>query len=382
MSLRKVTFRTKESEAAQWRCGGTKLVETEVEVVSDIRVGLIGVGSIAQVAHIPNLKELGVKVVAVCDVVEERAKQIAEQHGIPHVYRDYRQLLKRDDVDAVVVSTPTATHYPIVTAALKAGKHVLCEKPPAMNEREAERMAELADQQKLVLMYALHMRYRRDSQAARKLADQGELGEVYFGRALYLRRRGAPGGWFSRKELSGGGPLLDIGVHVIDLTWWLMGKPKPLSAAGFTFLKIGEKGLRLDRGWQSADVREKREQEIVYDVEDFAGGFIRFENGSVLLFEVSWQLNAPEQWGVTLCGTKAGVSLPPLKLYTEVLGEPVTVDLRVDEGNAYREEMREFLACLREGRRPLTDALDGVTVMKMLTALYRSAEQGKEIAIK
>lgn len=350
--------------------------------MSKIRVGLIGVGSIAQAAHIPSLKSLGVPIVAVADAVEERAKQIAEQHEIPHAYGDYRQLLKRDDVDAVVISTPTSTHYPIVTAALKAGKHVLCEKPPAMNEREAEKMAELADQQKLVLMYALQMRYRNDTRALKKLVEQEELGEIYYGRALYIRRRGAPGGWFAKKELSGGGPLLDIGVHVIDLTWWLMGKPKPVSAAGFTFHKIGAKGLRLDRGWQPADVREKHEQEVIYDVEDYAGGFIRFENGAVLIFEVSWQINAKEQWGVTISGTKGGASLPPLELYTEILGEQANVSLRVDEGNGYLEEMREFLNCVAEGRKPVTDAWDGVTVMKMLTALYRSAEQGKEVAIR
>lgn len=350
--------------------------------MSKIRVGLIGVGSIAQVAHIPCLKSLGVPIVAVTDAVEERAKQIAEQHGIPHAYGDYRQLLKRDDVDAVVISTPTSTHYPIVTAALKAGKHVLCEKPPAMNDREAEKMAELVDQQKLVLMYALQNRYRSDTRALKKLAEQGELGEIYYGRALYIRRRGAPGGWFAKKELSGGGPLLDIGVHVIDLTWWLMGKPKPISAAGFTFHKIGAKGLRLDRGWQPADVHEKREQEVAYDVEDYAGGFIRFENGAVLIFEVSWQINAKEQWGVAISGTKGGASLPPLELYTEILGEQANVNLRVDEGNGYLEEMREFLNCIAEGRRPVTDGWDGVTVMKMLTALYRSAEQGKEVAIR
>ncbi|MCS7185551.1 MAG: Gfo/Idh/MocA family oxidoreductase [Armatimonadetes bacterium] len=348
----------------------------------EIRVGLIGVGGIAQAAHIPSLKTLGVPIVAVADSVEERAKQIAEQHGIPHAYGDYRQLLKREDVDAVVVSTPTSTHYPIVTAALKTGKHVLCEKPPAMNEREAEKMAELADQQKLVLMYALQNRYRNDTRALKKLVEQGKLGEVYYGRALYIRRRGAPGGWFAKKELSGGGPLLDIGVHVIDLTWWLMGKPKPISAAGFTFQKIGAKGLRLDRGWQPADVREKIEQEVVYDVEDYAGGFIRFENGAVLTFEVSWQINAKEQWGVAISGTEGGASLPPLELYTEILGEQANVSLRVDEGNGYLEEMREFLNCIAEGKKPVTDAWDGVTVMKMLTALYRSAEQGKELPIR
>lgn len=348
-----------------------------------IRVGLIGVGSIAQAAHIPNLKALGAMIVAANDAVEERAKLIAAQHGIPHAYGDYKQLLKRDDIDAVVVSTPTYLHYPIVTAALKAGKHVLCEKPPAMNDREAERMAELSDQTGLVLMYALQMRYRRDSQALRQLVDKGELGEVYFGKATCLRRRGAPGGWFARKALSGGGPLLDIGVHVTDLTWWLMGKPKPFSAAGWTFRKIGERGLKLERGWQPADVKEGREREVVYDVEDFAGGFIRLENGAVLSLEASWLLNIKsEQWGSLICGTRAGASLPPLEIYSELLGEEVTVNLPIDGGNAYQEEMREFLTCIRESRQPLTSAWDGVTVMKMLTALYRSAELGKEVAIK
>ncbi len=354
----------------------------EVAPVSEIRVGLIGVGGIAQAAHIPSLKALGVPIVAVADAVEGRAKQTAADHGIPYAYGDYRQLLRRDDVDAVVVSTPTATHYPIVTASLKAGKHVLCEKPPAMNDREAEKMAELAEQQKLVLMYALQMRYRRDTQALRQLVDKGELGEIYYGRANYIRRRGAPGGWFTRKELAGGGPLLDIGVHAIDVTWWLMGKPRPISAAAFTFQKIGAKGLRLDRGWQPADVREQLDREVVYEVEDYAGGFIRFDNGAVLLFEVSWQLNAKDQWGMAISGTKAGASIPPLELYTEVMGEQATVRLDVGEGNAYQEEMREFLSCIREGRQPLSNAQDGVTIMKILTALYRSAEQGKEVPIK
>ncbi len=345
-------------------------------------VGLIGVGSIAQAAHIPSLKALGVKIVAAADLVEERVRRIAEQHDIPHAYVDHKRLLKREDVDAVVVATPTDTHYLIVTDALKAGKHVFCEKPPAMNQREAEKMAELSERQGLVLMYGLQMRYRRDSQALGQLVGRGELGEVYFGRATYIRRRGAPAGWFARKAQSGGGPLLDIGVHVIDLTWWLMGKPKPISASCFTFQKIGEKGVRLDRGWHPADVRERREQRILYDVEDYAGGFVRFENGSVLLFEVAWQLNAQEQWNVLVSGTRSGASLPPLEVYTEVLGEGVKVNLRVDEGNAYQEEMREFLNCIRERRQPLTDARDGVTIMKVLAALYRSAEQGKEVTIK
>ncbi len=353
-----------------------------MSVGEGIGVGVIGVGSITQAVHLPNLKALGANIVAVADAVLERAQEVARQHGIAHAYDDYRALLKRDDIHAVVVAVPTYLHYPVVTTALKAGKHVLCEKPPAMNEREAERMAELSEQQGLVLMYALQMRYRRDSQALKQLIEGGELGEVYFGRAIYLRRRGAPAGWFTRKAQSGGGPLLDIGVHVLDLTWWLMGKPNPVSAAGFTFQKIGAKGVRLERGWQPADVRERREQEVVYEVEDHAGGFVRFDNGAVLLVEVSWQLNDRERWGTTVCGTRAGASLPPLEVYTEALGEGVTVNLRVDEGNAYQEEMREFLTCIREKRQPLTDARDGVTVMKMLTALYRSAEQGKEIAIK
>jgi predicted dehydrogenase len=130
-----------------------------------------------------------------------------------------------------------------------------------------------------------------------------------------------------------------------------MGKPKPVSAAGFTFQKIGAKGVRLERGWQPADVRERREQEVVYDVEDHAGGFVRFDNGAVLFVEVAWQLNDRERWGTTVCGTKAGASLPPLEVYTEVLGEGVTVNCEWMRGMPYQEEMREFLTCIREKRQ-------------------------------
>ncbi len=344
-----------------------------------LRVGLIGAGSIAQVAHIPNARALGAHLTAICDSVLPRARRIADEHRIPFVTDDYRHLLGRDDVDAVIVSVPTYLHYPIVMEALRAGKDVYCEKPPALNDRQAQQMAEEADKRRRILMYGLQMRYRHDSQALKKLIEAGELGSVYFGRATYLRRRGAPGGWFSRKKESGGGPLLDIGVHLLDLTWWLMGRPKVFSVSGFTLNGIGAKGVRLDRGWQPADVKNGLESEVVYDVEDYAGGFLRLENGAVLLFEVCWQLNIrSDEWGTLIAGTEGGASLPPLEMYRTLLGEPVTVRLQVEEGNAYREAMREFFQSVRERRTPLTDGKDGVAIMKILSSLYRSAETGKE----
>ncbi|MCS7225312.1 MAG: Gfo/Idh/MocA family oxidoreductase [Armatimonadetes bacterium] len=344
-----------------------------------LKVGFIGAGSIAQVAHLPNARALGASVTAIADAVLARAQKVGQEYGISFVTDDYRQLLKRDDVQAVVVSVPTYLHHPVVMAALRAEKDVFCEKPPALNERQAEEMANEAEKKGRILMYGLQMRYRQDSRALKTLIEEGELGSVYFGRATYLRRRGAPGGWFARKKESGGGPLLDIGVHLIDLTWWLMGRPKVVSVSGFTLNGIGARGLRLDRGWQPADIKNGLDRDLTYDVEDYAGGFLRLENGAVLLFEVCWQMNLKSDvWGTFVAGSEGGASLPPLEVYRTLLGEPVTVRLQVEEGNAYQEAMREFFQCIKERRQPLTSAQDGVTIMKILTALYRSAQTGKE----
>jgi predicted dehydrogenase len=331
---------------------------------------IVGAGMIAQSAHIPNLLRLGETIVGVVDRNFDRARRVAEQFGISRYWDDYFMAIDGSEADAVVVATPTKFHYPITMAALRAGKHVLCEKPPAMTAAEAYEMAEEAERRGLVLMYGLHRRFRDDALAAKEAIGRGELGDVYFARVRWLRSRGAPGGWFCRKALAGGGPLFDIGVHVIDLGWWLLGKPKPKELYGFRFQRIGERGVDLERGHQPADVREGLDRSIWFDVEEHAGGFITFEDGQVLSYEVSWLLNDRDDFRVTICGDKRGLSFPPLEFYE---GDRVIFDGR-EEGEAHFRLTQEFVRAVSSGRQELrigADGWDGYTIMVMLERASR-----------
>ncbi|MCS7252772.1 MAG: Gfo/Idh/MocA family oxidoreductase [Armatimonadota bacterium] len=344
-----------------------------------VRVAVIGAGQIAQAAHLPNFKaHSNAELVAICDIVKERAQRTAIAYGIEHVYDDYRELLKRDDIDAVCISLPTNLHAEVAIAALNSGKHVLCEKPPARNAKEAQRMAEASESNSRLLMYALQWRYRADSKLARKLVEDGELGEIYYGRTACLRRRGAPLGWFASKE-AGGGALLDVGVHLIDLAWWLMGNPEPMSASGATYTKIALEDLRPG-GWQPADVKEGIKLYGEFEVEELATGMIRFANGATLSFEIAWMLNIKGESTLSLdiYGTRAGMHLPPLELYRDIGGYAATETLGIDPGNPYKAEVEHFIECILEGKKPLTDAWQGVTVMRMLDAIYRSARDCRE----
>jgi predicted dehydrogenase len=326
---------------------------------------VVGAGMIAQSAHIPNLLRLGETIVGVVDRNFDRAQRVARQFGIPRCWDDYFLAIEGSGADGVIVATPTKFHYAITMTALRAGKHVLCEKPPAMTAAEAYEMAEEAEKRDLVLMYGLHRRFRDDALAVKEAIRRGELGDVYFARARWLRSRGAPGGWFCQKALAGGGPLFDIGVHAIDLGWWLLGKPKLKEVYGFGFRRIGAKGVDLSRGHQPADVRDGLDREVRFDVEDYAGGFITFEGGQALLYEVSWLLNDKDDFRVTVCGDKKGATFPPLEFHA---GGEVIFDGR-DEGEAHFRLTQEFVRAVAGGRQELqigADGWDGYNIMVML----------------
>ncbi|HID05922.1 MAG TPA: Gfo/Idh/MocA family oxidoreductase [Armatimonadetes bacterium] len=351
-----------------------------MSVNGKVRVGMIGTGQIAQMAHLPNFKgHPNVELVAVCDVVRERAERTAIAYDVPHVYTDYRQLLKRDDIDAVCICLPTFLHAKVVISALNSNKHVLCEKPPARTAREAQRMAEASERNERVLMYALQWRYRADCQVARRRVDAGDLGDIYYARIVYLRRRGAPLGWFAQRKQAGGGALLDVGVHLIDLAWWLMGNPEPVSASGATFQKIALEDLKPG-GWQPADVKEGLTSYGEFEVDEFATGMIRFDNGAVMSFDIAWMLNIKQEsvLSVDVYGTDAGMHIPPLELYRDMHGYGAVESVNIDPGNAYRAEVEHFIECILDGKQPLTDAWQGVTLMKMLNAVYRSATLNRE----
>ena len=194
-----------------------------------VRVGVVGAGNISHNAHLPAYKSVtNAKVVAICDLDIERAKKAAEDFDIPHYYDSVTEMLANEDIDAVDICTWNSAHAPVAIEAANAGKHVICEKPLTVSVENAEKIAAAIKANGVKFMLAVPGRFGNKNQYIRKMLDSGELGEVYFGKTAYVRRRGTPYGWFTDKKTSGGGPIIDIGIHGIDAAWYLMGNPKPV----------------------------------------------------------------------------------------------------------------------------------------------------------
>lgn len=277
--------------------------------MKELKVGIIGCGFIGNGKHLPCLAEQeGVEVVAFCDIIIERAEASAKKYGPPDalVCLDYRDVLEREDIDVIHVCTPNNTHAEITVAALKAGKHVMCEKPMAKTAAGAKEMLEAAHETGKLLTIGYQNRYRQDSQLLKKLCEQGDLGEIYFGKAFATRRRGVPTwGVFMDKEKQGGGPLIDLGTHALDLTLWMMQNYEPETVLGSTFDKIGKMGSEANimGPWDPAK----------YEVEDSAFGLVKFKNGATVMLEASWAINmiVSNEAMTMLCGTKGGADMFP-----------------------------------------------------------------------
>jgi len=331
-------------------------------------VGVVGTG-FAGTAHIEGYKNTeDAELIAVCDVSKERAQESADKYGISRVFTDYKEMLKLDDLDAISVCLPNAMHMPVTVSALKAGKHVLCEKPLAANARDAAKMVEAAEKSGKILAMSLNFRYEGRSLTLKRLIEAGELGEIYYAKTAMLRNNSIPRGWFHVKEKSGGGPLLDLASHMLDVTWWLMGRPEPVSASGATFAKLGVAGKGMGTwgvGYGDGPV----------DVEDLAVGFIKFKDGQTLFVEVSWALNSPPVHYCHIFGTEAGASLyPDFAIYKDSSVETPLVD-------PSKDRIREFVRNVLDRTEPLGPGRDGLQVMRMLDAIYKSAKTGREVAV-
>lgn len=308
------------------------------------------------------------KVVAVCDMNTDLAKQLAAEHGI-EAYGDHRKMLKEAGVDAVSVCLPNFLHAPVSLDVLKAGKHVICEKPPALDAKQARKMAATAKAKKLTLMYALCQRFSAETVLAKDFIDKGELGEIYYARAVYHRRRGIPGGsrsWFVDKARSGGGALIDIGVHALDCAWWLMGTPKPVSVSGMAFGKFAHLAA----------------EGTTFDVDDSAFALIKFANGAALQIECSWALNLPGGSTIQIAGTAGGATMSPLKIHTERNGVQIDIDPEVPGRDAFAGQTAHFVECIQKRKTPLVSAEHGVQLMQMLDGIYQSSVTGKETRIR
>ncbi len=350
-----------------------------------MRVGIIGAGGIVQFAHLPGYQRIaGVEVVAISDAVAARAQEMAAKHGIPNVFTDFRDMLELK-LDAVSVCVPNAMHAAAAIAALEAGAHVLCEKPMAMNAAEGERMVATAQRLGKILMMGFNNRFRADTKALKKLIDSGMFGDIYFARSGWIRRRGIPGrgSWFTQKKMAGGGALIDIGVHALDLTLWLMGKPKAVSVMGATYAKFGGDPSRGTGGWGQAVAGG------VFDVDDLACAMIRFDNGATMTLEASWASHIErDQMFVNLMGTEAGAQMTSnpaqARVFSEKLGVMQDTIITANEAHgvtAHFTEVAEFVACVREGRQPSSSGDDGLSVMRILDAIYKSAQTGASVAV-
>ena len=343
-----------------------------------VRLGIVGTGGIAR--HQSNwLQKIGgCEIVAGCDIKKDVLEKFGQDYKVERLFEDYRDLVKLKDLDAVSVCTPNGVHMAPTVAALKAGKHVMVEKPIAMNAREGQAMVDAARRAKRILIIGFQRRFSPEAQTVKRAVDEGLLGKILYARCKALRRRGIPSwGVFGRKELNGGGPLIDIGVHTLECAHYLMGKPRPILASGACYTYIGNRKSEALCGWGEWDYK-------TYNVEDLAVGFIRFENGATLLLESSFAAHIDKDDGnIVLMGDKGGASVEPPALYTDLAGRMynLTPEHSGDK-DCFGQKMEKFLECVRTGKPPEAPGSDGLVVQKMLDGIYKSAELGREVRIQ
>ena len=352
-----------------------------------LNVGIAGAGALSDFHIKAYQNNPYVELAALCDQNITRAREKAELYKIPKVYESFNDLCANIDIDAVSIITYNCSHMPLSIQALEAGKHVLCEKPPALTAEEAQKMARAARENRRVLMTGFVRRFSEKNMLAKSIIEKHELGDIYYVKTGFLRRCGCPGGWFADKALSGGGPLLDIGVHMIDQALYLMGRPKPVSVFGNVNGSVGTRaGVKGFRMYMPADFAA---QDFSSDpVEDFANALIRFDNGASLFAEASWTMNIKSDTVyMDMFGDKGGLKVDPtLELFSQhgdylTDTQPVIIDDDPDFERAFGREIDHFVDCILRETLCISSIEDGAAVMKIIDAIYRSAKTGDVIRI-
>lgn len=343
-----------------------------------VRVGIIGAGSIARHAHIPGYQaQKDVELAAICDVVPGKAAEMAAEHDIPSAYDGCEEMLEEEELDAVSVCTPNFAHKETTLMALEAGLHVLCEKPIAMNLQEGREMVESAQERGLVLQVGLHQRFTPEVQTLKRFVDAGELGDIYYGEATYMRRRGIPSwGVFTQKKFQGGGALIDIGVHTLDQTMWLMGNPKPVAVSGMVYDTFGKRS-DVASIWGPWDPD-------TFDVDDMSVALIRFEGGVTLILRACWAAHiGSNESGTRILGTEGGASTRPLRVFKDV--HEAMVDIAPSGLSAvepHTKEIAHFIDCVRGEAECLVVPEQVLDVQAVIDAIYKSAEEGREVLLE
>ncbi len=344
-----------------------------------LRVGLIGAGGIARKVHSPGfMAQSNVELVAVADPEAGRAESLARDAEISVALTDFRDLVSRDDIDAVSIATPPVAHAETTIAALEAGKHVFCEKPMAMNAREATAMADAANRAQRILAIDFQSRFEWETQQAREFVSRGLLGSPHFAKSSYLRRGGVPTwGTFTSKAMNGGGALIDIGVHALDRALYVLGHPTPTSVWGATGQPFGRRGQVTNR-WGPWNTE-------AHDVDDYAFAAIRFEDDLILLLECSWVLRM-EQASVEqlqISATESGLELKPLRIFHDHNGYHSTETFEAPDSQRPSHELSiaDFVHCVQTGDEPTVPAAHGVLISKIVDAIYKSTAERSEIPI-
>lgn len=352
------------------------------------KTGIVGCGGIAEGKHLPALSRMeNVEMVAFCDLIPERAQQACEKYGAPgaKVYATYQELVADETIDVVHVLTPNKSHAPISIAAMEAGKDVLCEKPMAKTAADAQAMVDAAQRTGRTLSIGYQNRYRPDSLYLKKCCEAGDLGEVYYARAHAIRRRAVPTwGVFLNEEEQGGGPLIDIGTHALDLTLWEMNNYDVESVSGSVFRKLAD-NKDAANAWGPWDPEK-------FTVEDSAIGFIKMKNGATIVLEASWALNTLDiqEAHTTLCGTKAGADMADgLRINGERFSKMYVNKPELEAGGvafydgttekAEDVEARQFYAAIENGTAPCVLPSQALVVTQVLEAIYNSAKTGKPV---
>ena len=349
-----------------------------------VKIGLVGTGSISE-AHMEGYSDLAkegkVELVAACDINRDRAEAWAKRYGFREVYDNHKEMLAKSDIDAISVCTWNNGHAPITIDALHAGKHVLCEKPPAMTVEQALAMQEAERASGKVLMIGFVRRFGRNADLVLDFAKAGFFGQINFSKICVTRRCGCPLGWFANSKLSGGGPLLDNGVHLIDLVRYLTGKPMAVSCYASTYNNIGSRTniKGVDR-YTSVDPSDFN------DVEDLAVGMVKFDNGMSMSLEFCYSEEIEEgRIGVEIYGSKGGAIVEPhLTLMTEMHDYLVNITPQMDRVNEvnFKAEIRHFIDCVNGDIECRNRIEDGVELMRIICSMYESAKTGHEVVIR
>ncbi len=343
-----------------------------------IQVGVIGAGGISGMHMGGYQASPHAELLAVCDTDVKRAEARAAEFGIPHVFDSAEKLLRLKQIDAVSICTPNHDHKRSTLKALRAGKHVLCEKPIAMNAREGRQMVDAARKARRILQIGLNNRFQPEVQFAKKLIEAGKIGTPYYARSLSIRRRGVPSwGVFGRKELQGGGALIDIGVHAIDFTWYMMGCPRPLAVCGQTYRTIGDQPGHVGR-FGPWDYK-------TYTVEDFAVALVRFAGGATMMVESAFCVNLPDDvFGGHVVGDKGGVSTGPLKVMLELNGHltDCTPNDLPRGVKTHHVSVMEFVNSIVKRKASLIPGAQALWVQKIIDGIYASSQARREVRVK